>query len=102
MKLRMEHNDVTGVIKDETGVVRGLWYRDLERASNPQQLVAMVAMLAAKGEKIEQEDRMVLSTAAIGGIRVAPEPAGGGYAVMFSSANPARSSQRKWWQFWKR
>jgi ankyrin repeat protein len=92
MKLRLEKNEITGTLKDKSGVVRGLWFRDMQHARDPQQLTASAAILAAMGEKFDENDRTILSLRNIGGLPPPIEPLAGGYCVKFLSAS------RPWWK----
>ena len=87
-QLRLEKNDTVGVLKDESGTVRGLWFPDKESASDPRQVHAIVRALTAKGENIDEKDALVIFAAArghLGEMQFEPEPAGdvGGYFIKF-------------------
>ena len=98
MKLKVERNGIIGVLKDESGVVRGLWFKDIQRARDPQQLVATVTLLEVRGEKIDEKDRTNLTMYDVGRLSPPVEPLDGGYCVKFLSAT--RPAARPWWRLW--
>lgn len=102
MKLRLDRNDKIGMLKDESGVVRGLWFKEVQRARDPISVVATAQVVESfQGEKIDEEDRATLSMYSAGSLAHPVEPFEGGYAVKFLSATSVKLIRAKpWWKFW--
>jgi hypothetical protein len=87
--LQLEKNEMIGVLRDGTGVVRGLWFADHDKACDPLQLTAAARILQAQGEKFDEEDLDVFTMASIARLTLTSEQGEGGWIHKFASAQKA-------------
>lgn len=74
-----------GYLQDESGVVRGVWFKDKKKASTPVLVGTLVATYIQNGVNIDQSDLTTFQATRFSGLTV--EPAEGGYCVWFPSAS---------------
>jgi len=73
-----------GTIKDDSAVVRGIWFKEKGMASTPLVVGKLVAIWIENGVKFDEGDLAAFQAAGFGGMTI--DSAEGGYCVWFPSA----------------
>jgi Ankyrin repeats (many copies) len=88
-KFRLQKNGANGVLRDDFGVIRGLWFLDRRAASDPGKVEGASKVLEAMGERIDRDDSEFLTYSYVAERGLSVEPLEGGYCVWFPSASGA-------------